>query len=439
MSLQRLAHILAATRGVLALAFATVLLASCGSGSSFFGTLPASVRVFNALLDGGPIDLVVYVEPVVSNLPFEGVTTYQSVDAGQRQVTVQLAGGTSTIYQQTTLILDGAKYTYIVSGTTASPSVQILVDQVVQDQPPAAGMFKLKVSNAAITSAAFDVYVGPPGELLASMSPSFSNLTYGTATGYTQFAAGTLQIRFTVPGSKQIIYDTGPIAFNPNVTYGMAGYSRGSGTLVNGVLFVVNSTGTSAIVDSLLAQLKLVHGAPNTGPVNAFTDGTVTFANVPYQSASIYAAVASGPHTVTIESAAVPGAVIATVQPPFVAATDTSVVLKGLPGAQNAFALSDTNLPPTIGRARLRFVNAGSDLGPVDVLVNFAKLFTGVGNGTATTYVEELEDTYTVTFDVAGTTSELLTIPVAVTAGRTYSMYLVGTAGQYGAILTRDD
>jgi len=39
----------------------------------------------------------------------------------------------------------------------------------------------------------------------------------------------------------------------------------------------------------------------------------------------------------------------------------------------------------------------------------------------------------------AGTTTHLLSMPVAVTAGRTYSMYLVGTQGQYAAILTRDD
>jgi hypothetical protein len=120
-------------------------------------------------------------------------------------------------------------------------------------------------------------------------------------------------------------------------------------------------------------------------------------------------------------------------------ATDTSVVLVGLPGAQTVFAVNDLNLPPTIGRARIRFVNAGSDRVPVDVLVNFAKVFTAVGSDSATAYVEELEDTYTITFDVAGTTTELVNIPVALTAGRTYSMYLVGTAGQYGAILTRDD
>jgi hypothetical protein len=112
----------------------------------------------------------------------------------------------------------------------------------------------------------------------------------------------------------------------------------------------------------------------------------------------------------------------------------------GVPGAQTVAALGDTNLPGTLGRARLRVVNAGSDVGPVDVLVNFAKVFSNIGNGAASTYIEELEDSYTITFDLAGTTSEILTVPaVALTAGRTYTMYLVGTAGQYGSILARDD
>lgn len=439
MSLTRLAHVLAAKRAALALALVAVLVASCNSGG-FFGTLPARFRVFNALIDGGPVNLTVFTEAIVTGLPFEGITTYQNVDAGNREVKVSLAGGTSTIYDATTLILDDASYTYIVSGTTAAPQVQVLTDQVVQDNPPAVGTFRLRISNAAITSASFDVYVTQPGELLANMSPSFNGVVYGSTTRFTTFNTATLQVRFTLPNSKQVIYDAGPITFADRAVYQIVGYTRGSSTLVNGALLVIDTVGTSSIVDSLLAQLKLVHAAPGTAAINALIDGAVTFANVPYQSASSYEGVSSGTHTVTVETASAPGAVIATAQPPFVPATDTSLVIMGLPGAQTAVALSDLNLPGTFGRARLRFVNAGSDVGPVDVLVNFAKVSSSVGNGAASTYIEELEDSYTITFDLAGTTTELLTVPaVALTAGRTYTMYLVGTAGQYGTILARDD
>ena len=242
---------------------AAVLMAACDSGS-FFGTLPAHFRVFNALVDGGPVNLTVFTEAIVTGLPFEGITTYQNVDAGNREVKVSLAGGTSTIYDQTTLIIDDASYTYIVSGTTAAPLVQVLIDRVVQDQPPAAGTFRLRIGNAAITSASFDVYVTQPGQLLANMSPSFSGVAYGTATPFTTFNAATLQVRFTLPGSKQVIYDAGPITFSERTAYQFVGYTRGSSTLVNGALLVIDTVGTSSIVDSLLAQVKLVHAAPNT-------------------------------------------------------------------------------------------------------------------------------------------------------------------------------
>jgi hypothetical protein len=172
------------------------------------------------------------------------------------------------------------------------------------------------------------------------------------------FNAATLQLRLTLPGSKQVVYDSGPITFAERTVYQLVGYTRGSSSLVNGALLVIDTVGTSSIVDSLLAQLKLVHAAPNTGAVNALIDGTVTFANVPYQSATSYEGVSSGPHTVTVETVSTPGAVIAAAQPPFVPATDTSLVVMGVPGAQTAVALSD-DLPGTLGRARLRFVNAG--------------------------------------------------------------------------------
>src|SRR4029453_311028 len=112
MSLTRLAHALAAKRAVLAIALAAVLMAACNSGG-FFGTLPARFRVFNALIDGGPVNLTVFTEAIVTGLPFEGITTYQNVDAGNREVKVSLAGGTSTIYDATTLIVYDASYTYI--------------------------------------------------------------------------------------------------------------------------------------------------------------------------------------------------------------------------------------------------------------------------------------------------------------------------------------
>ena len=122
------------------------------------------------------------------------------------------------------------------------------------------------------------------------------------------------------------------------------------------------------------------------------------------------------------------------------AATDASVVVTGLPGAQSAFGLSDNNLPGTTGTARLRFVNAAPNVGPIDVLVNFAKKVSALPQNTGSTYSEFLEDSYQIDFVLAGTATPLLTLPgVAVTGGHTYTLYFTGTAGQFTGLLARDE
>ena len=97
------------------------------------------------------------------------------------------------------------------------------------------------------------------------------------------------------------------------------------------------------------------------------------------------------------------------------------------------------NLPGSVGSARLRFVNVASNVGPVDVYVNFAQRASNVAPNTSSGYQEFVDGTYTVTFNVAGTTTLLLNLPaVAVTAGRTYTLYLVGTPGSLSGALLRD-
>jgi Domain of unknown function (DUF4397) len=209
---------------------------------------------------------------------------------------------------------------------------------------------------------------------------------------------------------------------------------------VNATLFTIDSGGTGNLINSKIAQFKLVHAAPGTAAINAFVDGTVALANIPYQGASSYETLSAGTHTVTVETVTAPGAVIASAQPPFPPSTDTSIVVTGAPGAQTAVVLSDNNLPGTTGSARVRFVNVASNLGAVDVLVNFAKRVSSLGSNAASSYIELTEDTYAINFDLAGTTTVVLTLPaVAVTAAHTYTLYLVGTSGTLAGVLTRDD
>jgi hypothetical protein len=395
------------------------------------------VRVFNALVDGGQVTVTVGDQTVASGLPFEGITTYQDVNSGNQEVKITVGGGASTIVDTTTLLIDDSKYTYMIYGTSAAPTAQLVPDAAVM---PNSGEFLLIVPNAAFGSAGFDVYVTAPGVPLESMSPNLSNIQYTSNTNFATFTAGSYEVRATLPNSKQVIYDSGTLTFSERTPYYLVLYTKGSSTLLNGALLAQDTAGTGSIVNNTITQFKVVHAAPGTAPINAEVDGNPAFSNIPYQNASSYLPVPSGSHTVTFETVTAPGALIASAQPTLAAATDTSIVVTGLPGAQTAVVLSDLNLPGTAGTARVRFVNVAPNIGPVDVRVNFAAKVTSLQTNSGSAYVEFVEDTYTIDFVVAGTATTLLSLPaVALTAARTYTLYLVGTSGQLAGVLTRDD
>ena len=70
------------------------------------------------------------------------------------------------------------------------------------------------------------------------------------------------------------------------------------------------------------------------------------------------------------EASATPGATIASAQGTLAPANDYTTVVAGLPGAQQAFLLQDSNILPPTGGDRLRFVNASAGSNPVNASVN---------------------------------------------------------------------
>jgi uncharacterized protein DUF4397 len=402
----------------------------------FIITKPVHVRVFNALVDGGQVTVTIGDSTVTSGLPFEGLTTYQDVDSGNQEVKVVVGSG-STIVDMTSLLLDDAKYTYLVFGTSASPTALLVPDGAVV---PSSGQFLLIVPNAAFGSGGFDFYVTTPGAPLDNMSPNLSNVAYSSVANSATFDAGSYQIRATLPNSKTVIYDAGTVTFSEKTAYYFVLYTKGSTSLLNGALLLQDTAGSGNLVNSKIAQFKVAHAAPGTDPIIAQYDGTTAFTGIPYANASGYSTLPAGSHTINFETVTAPGAVIASVQRSFDPATDTSIVVTGLPGGQSAFGLSDSNLPGTTGTARLRFVNAAPNLGPIDVLVNFAKKVSSLSPNSASSYIEFVEDTYQIDFVISGSATSVLTLPgVSLTAAHTYTLYFTGTTGQFTGLLTRDD
>jgi hypothetical protein len=255
-------------RQILRLAFLCLaILAISGCGKSSNNSGGAQVRFMNALVDGGAINVTIGSNSSATGLAFEGLTTYQNVDSGSQEFKVSVAGGTSTIID-TTISINNSTYTYLVYGTASAPAALLLSDTI--STTPASGLFGLRVINAAFGTASLDVYVTSPGASLDTASPNLSNILVSAASAFVQLAPGALQVRLTLNNSKQVIYDTGTQTFANQASYQIVAYTKGSGTLVNGALLNLDSTGTGSVVNSGIAQFKLIHAAPGTASINAF-------------------------------------------------------------------------------------------------------------------------------------------------------------------------
>jgi len=427
----------------LVVAFLSCLLAlTLAACSHSGGGGSTNMRIVNAIPDAPAISVSVGGTTAVSNLAFQALTNYIGVSSGSQEIKVSANGGASNAIDQT-LALSSSNYTYIVFNPVASATSLLVVDSGLT--APGSGAFAFRVINVASGIGLVDVYLTPPGADLNSTSPTVAAATFGGVSALTNPNAGTLELRVTAAGTKQVIYDTAAQNFTAGNFYEAVVFSVGSGTLVNVAMLNIDSTGTGQTNQNLLANFKALNASQVPSPLNVLVDGNLTLSNVPFGAVSNYVTIAAGSHTFGAQATATPGADLSDVVANLAPATDTSIVYNGASGALTATVLSDNNLPPPLGRARVRFVNSSPNQGPLDVYINFSKQVSGLATNTASTYTEVSADAtlgtaFEFDFNVAGTTTPVLKLAnTTLIAGHTYSIYVIGVAPALQGLVVKDD
>jgi hypothetical protein len=419
--------------------------AACTTGEGVSnGSTHGKLRIINVIPNAaGPLDVTFDNQPFVTGLAFEGTTSYQQIDVGEREIQVRVAGSaTNVIDVIPTFVADNA-YTMFVFGPVSNATTLIVNDTLTVD--PGAGMFALRVVNGASNNASVDVYVTPPGEDLNTVSPSVSGVAYDTDTVFVNLPAGNRQVRVTPANSKQVIYDAPPQTFGERAQVEVIVYSRGSSTLVNVAFLNIDDNGTGSIGNSQLARFNVVNGSSVGSPLNVFVDQDLALSNIPYAAASSYHTIDAGSPVLTIESTATPGAALLTLTPTFPSATDTAITITGPAGALTATLFGDPNFPPALGRARVRFVNSSVDVAALDVFVNFSKQVSALAMNTASPGIEVDADatagtSYQFDFNVSGSSQTSLQLPaVTLLGGQLYTIYVVGPAAALAGVVVQDN
>ncbi len=430
---------------LVALCGVALVLAACNTGNGIvtLASTKSNLRIVNLIpYAGAPIDVTLDDNAFASGLGFESLSLYQQINAGTHTIKAIVTGSVSNLILQTVLVLGEANYTYIMYGPITAPVGQLFDDTVLDS---GAGNFNLRVLNAAAGIGDVDVYLTDPGANLNQVSPSVSSVGYGARTGFGTLPVGNLQLRITPTGSKTVIFDSPPQNYSERASFEIVVYSRGSGTLANVALLNIDGAGAGSIINSLLSQFKVINASTVSSPLNVFFDGVLALSNIPFTGATGYQRTSAGQHSLTVQATATPGATLLTVTPTLTAAMDSSIILEGPAGAMTATVLTDDNLPPGEGNARVRVVNASASIAALDVFVDFSKRISSLPQNSGAYSLELAVDSITGTsflfsFNVAGTAQTVLTLPAVTLVGtRTYTIYVAGSGTALSAAVTQDN
>ena len=179
-----------------------VLLLATGCGSS-----TAHLRMLNAIPIQSNLDMLVDGKNVVSAIAYGAASGYVSVSSGSRHVQIEPSGGSSPLVDQSVSTSSGTFSTVMES----SGGPLVLTDS---HATPSSGNINLRVINASNNIGTADVYIVTSGAGIGGISPTFSNVTFPSATGYTTVAAGSYQVILTFPGTTSVELSTSALSFS---------------------------------------------------------------------------------------------------------------------------------------------------------------------------------------------------------------------------------
>jgi len=415
------------------------VLAACGGGSSSSSDVKTQLRIVNVSPATGIVKVSLAGIVAADSLPFHAATAYVSIASGSPEFTVFSSTTGAVLYDVTNLsISSGTRSTVFIYGGGTNVTATLMTDDTTA---ASAGHFSLRLSHSATGIGALDVYLLAASMSLQDATPASSGLAYAATTGFAEYASGTYTVVITPAGTKEVIYDSGTQTFAEAGRVTLLVFGAGSSKLVNAALLQDDESGTTTFPDNRYARVRFMNAVPEVPAADLIFDGSVAFAGVALGGLSSYGLAAAGGRNVKVQASNAPGTYLYDGSRTLGAAGDYSLIAYGAAsgGSVSLLALLDNNLPPTSGKAKLRFVNAVSDGGAYDAYANDAVLLSNMGFATASTY--QLVDPGAFSLGYASTGSGQQAVRLSgqqLDTGHIYTIILFGRAGNLAAVLAAD-
>ncbi len=199
----------------------------------FFPTPRARVMAVHASPDAPAVDLLVDGAVAGTGLAYPSNTGYLAVDAGSRNVKVNVAGTATTVINATLPLASGAAYSVFAVDSVASIEALVVTDDLTA---PAAGKAHVRFIHLSANAPAVDVAV-TGGPVL------FANQSFRGFTAFTPVDAGTYDLEVRAAGTGTVVLALPGIALQSGRIYTVfaRGFLGGSGAQALGAQIIVNN------------------------------------------------------------------------------------------------------------------------------------------------------------------------------------------------------
>jgi hypothetical protein len=449
---------------------AVFALAACGTDSNN-NSVPGQsaptpiglLQVLHASPDAPAVNVLIDGAEVFSGVDYKTASAERFLIAGTHSVQVDAilpGGGTTPVFGPADVDFAADTITTI----SAVGPVSIPLDVSVETKPDteAAGAARIFVLHATsglsldpdlevLTEALpVDVYVDAYSEPNAAVGASAPfTFAFKETLGPLELAPGDYQIRVTLSGSLDPVYDSGKVSLAAGDDLTLAAVPNVSGGPAAVTLLALGADGSGDILDvNTPTGLRVGHLSPDTDPVDIVVNGGVYLDNVPYPAVTGIAPLPADTYAVSITTADGGAVAFGPADLTLEAGTWYTVLATDVNANLTVDILTDDARPVAL-YGKVRIYHASPTAQNVDIYVTGPEddindidmpTLPNVPFGANTGYIPLDEGEYKVTVAPAGTKTEAIVAMVPVSAGSVYTAIAIDDpdTGGFDAILLED-
>ncbi|UTW47216.1 DUF4397 domain-containing protein [Bacterioplanoides sp. SCSIO 12839] len=454
MKIQQLAR--EATRLAMLVPVMSLTLVGCGSDDD--DDDPAYVRVLHASPDAPAVDVLVNGSAALTGVSYQQGSGYLRLEEGNNTVALRVSGTETIALEQTLTLSANGYYSVIAQNDVANIEFEVLDDTIRRGNDSN----DVTVVHASPDAGSVDVYVTANGADLGDAT--LPGVPFDANATLPNIADSDYQVRITGAGSSEVVYNSGSLTVNTDVTAVAVNSNKGASP-VSLLIWAEAESPVTPVLDNT-AEVRIVHAVDSVS-VDVFAGGAELLGDFNYLDTTVTQANPSG--YVKVAAGALPVAIAPANQGIENALANLSGTLTLERGesytviaAGDLAAVADAELITLVdkrentstenGDVRLVHASSADAADPVDIFVyaqgstqpatpTFADVVLGQARPDKTGgYTALPAGTYTVDIAADGTTAAAVpgTNAVPVAAGAINTAIAVGNGSGLSAILLND-